>query len=65
MHPDKYYVDGSLVRTACHRMTDDEKRVDHKPEDGENRYNNEDVGPVFTLKLVLNSGSQLWLKFRP
>ena len=47
-----------------HRMTDDEKRV-QKPEDGEIRYNDEDVGPVITLKLVLNSGPQLWLKFRP
>jgi hypothetical protein len=64
MHPDKYYVDGSLVRTACHRMTDDEKRV-QKPEDGEIRYNDEDVGPVITLKLVLNSGPQLWFRFRP
>ena len=31
MHPDQFYLEGSLVRTACHRMASEDNSTATKP----------------------------------
>lgn len=63
MHPDQFYRDGALVRSACHVMPkEDNDAIAEPPKHKLKGYDPDKDGPVIPNSSKLIPGPLLWRK---